>query len=764
MGISIQTNLGALSAGRNLGINQNALNKSIERLSSGFRINRAADDAAGFAIAAKLSGQNARLMAASQNALQATSLVQMADSSANAIQNMLTRLQTLATQAASAQNASESGKLDTERQKLESQINKIANSTNFNGVNLLSGVKSSAAAFVGATTASSIINQQSAGTAFAKINTTSTTNNAAGTNFGAGALTGNLQNEATGTVGIVASSVVKGGAGTNTGTQFAGIFNSAVITVNENAGSITSIVSDKALQDVNGNALTIGGNAAVGNTNLITLGNITAINTALGTNFAAGGGGATDANTFTFNGTDSVFGHAQLATAAVGGGLTFSNAANFTVKVGTDGTVTSIKSDAALLGNLGQTLIAAGTEAIGTLGADSTAVGTALGITFTGTAAAIGGVSNGLSGQSTFSTNIGANFAAGQAQLTVGTGGALFSSAATLTVLTDATGAITSVKSNIALKDNVGGVIAAGGGVELLQGGTAALRTADVANLQTRLGITLSTTPGVGSTAGTSTVVTSGGTDFLGGAAQLTTVAVTTGSNANFSNNANFTVKTDSAGAIASITSDQDLLKSDGNALQVQGTNATKNTNLIGLGGASLAQVQTALNLTFTVTTAGASTAGTSTFAASGGTDFGAAVAQTALDFQVGSDNNANNVVQVDLSQKFTTTGGAKSLQISGDLTSTANAKTYIDTIKAALNNLATKRATLGATQNQLGFVNDSLATSIEQVSSAISIIKDANLATETANFAKNQILVQAGTSMLAQANTAAQNVLRLFR
>jgi len=142
----------------------------------------------------------------------------------------------------------------------------------------------------------------------------------------------------------------------------------------------------------------------------------------------------------------------------------------------------------------------------------------------------------------------------------------------------------------------------------------------------------------------------------------------------------------------------------------------------------------------------------------------GSAAYTAALAFQVGVTNDSNNQVSIDLRNSFT----AKAMGLSGGsasvLTSQSAAQTYITTATTALNTLVTNRGKLGATVNQLGFVNASLATSIEQVSSAVSTIKDADLATEMANFTKSQVLVQTGTAMLAQANTAAQNVLRLFR
>ena len=134
--------------------------------------------------------------------------------------------------------------------------------------------------------------------------------------------------------------------------------------------------------------------------------------------------------------------------------------------------------------------------------------------------------------------------------------------------------------------------------------------------------------------------------------------------------------------------------------------------------------------------------------------------AGSSSSFQVGADNSANNRVTLDLTNSYTTSG----LGLTGDLTTQANAQAYIDTAKTALNTLVNQRADLGATQNQISFIHSNLATSIEQTTASVSAIRDADMAAEMAAFTKNQILTQASTSMLAQANQAAQNVMTLFR
>ncbi|MDQ6986370.1 MAG: flagellin, partial [Mariprofundaceae bacterium] len=131
------------------------------------------------------------------------------------------------------------------------------------------------------------------------------------------------------------------------------------------------------------------------------------------------------------------------------------------------------------------------------------------------------------------------------------------------------------------------------------------------------------------------------------------------------------------------------------------------------------------------------------------------------LSFQVGADNATSNQIEVNLSASYK----ASSLGLgTGDLTTQTNAQTYLDLAKTAMNTLVNNRADLGATTNQISFIQANLATSIEQGVASVSSIRDADMAQEMANFTKNQILTQASTAMLAQANQAAQNVLTLFR
>jgi flagellin len=139
MGLRIQTNVAAINAHRQLSITDSALAKSIERLSSGFRVNRAADDAAGLAMSNKFVAQIRAMGAASRNTSQATSLLQIAEGGMDQVTNILTRLKELATQAASANSSANLDDINEEATALKAEITRIANSTTFQGTALLTG-------------------------------------------------------------------------------------------------------------------------------------------------------------------------------------------------------------------------------------------------------------------------------------------------------------------------------------------------------------------------------------------------------------------------------------------------------------------------------------------------------------------------------------------------------------------------------------------------------------------------------------------------
>lgn len=143
MGLRINTNTASLNAQRNLMGTKLGLDKSLERLSSGYRINRAGDDAAGLAISENLRAQIRGLKQASRNASDGVSLVQVAEGALNEISSILIRLRELSVQAASDTiGPVERQFLNVEYDQLVSEIDRIADGTEFNGTQLLSGTGS----------------------------------------------------------------------------------------------------------------------------------------------------------------------------------------------------------------------------------------------------------------------------------------------------------------------------------------------------------------------------------------------------------------------------------------------------------------------------------------------------------------------------------------------------------------------------------------------------------------------------------------------
>jgi len=139
MALRINTNVAALNAHRNLTNTDNAVSKSMERLSSGYRINRAADDAAGLSIANRLRTNTRSLTVASRNVTEAKSMITTAEGAANQVEGILERMKELATQSASDNAATDRTKIQSEFSALKQEIDRIVNDTEYQGTSLLKG-------------------------------------------------------------------------------------------------------------------------------------------------------------------------------------------------------------------------------------------------------------------------------------------------------------------------------------------------------------------------------------------------------------------------------------------------------------------------------------------------------------------------------------------------------------------------------------------------------------------------------------------------
>src|SRR5690625_953509 len=141
MSLSVQNNISAMNAYRNLATTQNNLSSSLEKLSSGFRINRAADDAAGLAISEGLRSQVGGLTVAVRNAQDGISVVQTAEGALTESHAILQRMRDLSVQASNTGGLSEDakGNIQLEISELKQELTRIAETTQFNGTKLLDG-------------------------------------------------------------------------------------------------------------------------------------------------------------------------------------------------------------------------------------------------------------------------------------------------------------------------------------------------------------------------------------------------------------------------------------------------------------------------------------------------------------------------------------------------------------------------------------------------------------------------------------------------
>ena len=157
MSLRIQNNVEAFNAQRQLSANSDRLGKAMEKLSSGYRINRGADDAAGLAISEKLRGQIGGLKQASRNASDAVSLVQTAEGALNEVHSMLQRVRELAVQYKNGTlSADDRLAIQSEVNQLKEEITRIGTDTEFNGIKLLDGSSPSVSFQVGAADAQQI--------------------------------------------------------------------------------------------------------------------------------------------------------------------------------------------------------------------------------------------------------------------------------------------------------------------------------------------------------------------------------------------------------------------------------------------------------------------------------------------------------------------------------------------------------------------------------------------------------------------------------
>jgi flagellin len=707
----INTNISSLNAQRNLNTSQSALATSLQRLSSGLRINSAKDDAAGLAISDRMTSQIRGLNQAARNANDGVSLAQTAEGGLSEVASNLQRIRELAIQSANATNtSSDRASLNAEVTQLLAEIQRVATTSQFNGQNILDGTFTAAQFQVGANanqtiTASTGNAQTSAIGAYQYNNTSSAVS---GTALASGDLTINGVNVGA-TADGSADTIVNAINGVTNQTSVTATATSSIVAANAPTGKVNLASGDLVINGVNIGAVT-------GNYNLATQG--ASIATAINAKTNATGVTAS-ANTTT-------------------GALTLSSSTGKTIAITTNNTL----AGAARVENATGLELSASTA----LAANQ--------LTLTGTKGA------------SVATFAFANYTAGD-EVTIGdktyvlddgettgadAGGGKFFIGGGFT--DDAT-------LNAEILDAINGTSnsasAVTGVVGTTTGGTNITVTADALGITAAPVTTITDGGGGAATAITNTLgtgIAENSTVILDGTTYTFITGATSGNNisltqAGASNTALNLVATAFANAIdtnfAANTTDVDAGTVVGGVFSV--TSVLRGTPGNSVVDASGTAITAGVAESITAATDGAYTASTT---------YGIISLSSNSAYSISGNDPAKAGLST-ASSTLNTLGAV-------DISSVAGANSAISVVDGALSQVATIRGAMGALQNRFQSVVSSLTASSENLSAARSRIQDADFAAETAQLTRNQILQQAGVAMLAQANALPNNVLTLLR
>jgi flagellin len=728
MALTINTNVASLNAQRNLGSSQADLNKSMQRLSSGLRINSAKDDAAGLAISDRMTAQIKGLNQAVRNANDGISLAQTAEGAMQETTNILQRMRELAVQSANDTNsATDRASLQAEVNQLKQEITRIAETTTFNGKNLLDGSLSSAQFQVGANANETI----SFGIDSAKSNDlgsyTLTTDNVNGIEV------------ATYQEGYTADGSERGAVGTAAavgGTSTNGVTGESLTILDAEGNSIGTAdlganedltATDGLLDDLNG----LEGVTAVGENSVV---------------LSAGANATDDDQTLSINNTS--VGNIDLTSAtaiaeAINGNSTLTDAG---VSAEVDGTNVIVTNNTgadiqvAVTGTDGAA--DASITATSSYNASETATVTADGtntddeVAFAGTLSIA--MPQGYSVSSSLEDGVFSSLAAGTA------------------VETSRVGYTESVDN--AVGEQTLTIVGPNGSADTdtISAGASANAIATAVN-------DVSASTGVTATASTTSTLSNltadGTVEFMlqGSNDSAVEINATVTSNDLSALAKAINDQTGTTGVSATLSGDNDaitLTQADGHDIKISDFNHDADGAIDVAGntsedadGETVDAVPVTLSGDFDSTTVG----GEVTFAASGNfnitSDIDATEAGGSIfDGESGDANvsGLNSIADLDIS---TVEGSASAIQA----------------IDGALAQIDTYRGDLGAVQNRFESTIANLQNVSENLSAARSRILDADIAQETSNMTKQNILQQAGVSILAQANQAPQLALSLL-
>lgn len=693
----INTNVASLNAQRNLNTSQGQLATSLQRLSSGLRINSAKDDAAGLAISERFTTQIRGLNQAVRNANDAISLSQTAEGALGEYGNILQRIRELSVQSANATNSSSDRQaLNGEAQQLLSELTRISTQTQFNGQNILDGSFAAAQFQVGAnanqTIAVSIGNASTSALGAYQYNNTA--NAVSGTALAVGDIQLNGVN-----VGVST-----GGSAENVATAINAVSSQTAVKATASttiaATNVPTRKQDLASGDLVINGVNIG--AIAGDFQVTTQGQ--SIATAINLTTASHGVTATaDASTGAITLTSAVGKTIAVTTLnGAAGADKVENATGLEVSSGQ-----AVATDAmTFTGTLGTSTL---TFAAVAVAGDQVSVN---GQTYTFAASASGNTTVAIGASATASaTNLAAAIVANEA--TLGTNSHITASSAA-GVVTVTSSFATSTASHTLITEPVDST------------SNMTIANAAVAGVGVAVNSTLTVGGKTYEFGFNDTTVTTGNTKVVIGATATLTAA-------NFTNAVN--------AAYAAVTTN----------VQASAAAAVSTLTSVNKGAQGTTDVTGSANAGITRVLAGG-TAGT--YAAS--TTYGKVSLSSSAPFQIAG----SNLTRAGLQSAGSTLNSIGAI----DISSVTGANSAIDLIDGALDQVSRIRASLGAIQNRFESTVANLSATSENLSAARSRIRDADFAQETAALTRGQILQQAGTAILAQANALPQNVLSLLR
>ncbi len=705
----IQHNIAALNAYRQLGSNNNTVSKNLEKLSSGYRINRAGDDAAGLAISEKMRAQITGLETAQKNANDGISLVQTAEGALTEVHSMLNRMVELATQSANGtyDNEVDRANLQKEVNSLSSEIDRIAEGTNFNGINLLDGSLGSGSSAVSKVTTNEYVKVGPSAAFEAKFGNERKSSVS-------------IQQNASFKVSLDDLNIASGTDATEKAT-FSLKVGDAMITVDPD-----SLAGDKTAAEI-ATAVAASGKALVASdaTNN-TLDSTAGAHVKIGDNIykmEASGNEITFTQVNAMSKTASVvnpdFKVDYTATAAAGGSVTGS--VNPQVQVTQTGIPVGATEQSRVDVKIDFTKLKDG---------DKLTVG-----------------------DKTYTFKVGEN-----STTAAGSGETLVDLSTILKSADDMTDKSTQEKAMVAITNAMGtsgsAMWSTGNGGVNKNIGTLTFQSlsnyADSASgkMDTEENVMKqfeSTRPAAD--ANTSfeldvTKIKAGDIITIGGKVY----EFTNGANASSSNNVAVDLRSAGiADGIASKDTDKvmNALKAAVETDTFIGTSTKKYTATA--DGSKMTITSNDWNLTSDVDE--------NKTAVSVKTNAG-------LTLQIGDTGKSFNQITVSVSSM-----SAKSLGINNlDVSTQAGAKASIDKVKEAINAVSSTRGDLGAIQNRLEHTINNLGVTTENMTAAESRIRDVDMAKEMMDYTKNNILVQASQAMLAQANQLPQGVLQLLR